>query len=140
MMKKTMRKLMIGILPVILMLSGCRKGVQRQISMEEIAEAYEQAGYQVAFQYYEEPMWDGGTAYLQAEKENGDYIYFRFFASEEEAKVYTDEMSEARGFLFFYSALSGDATWQRAKTYDCISITYFNTEDYEPFKMLLDKS
>lgn len=134
-----MHKLIFVILILALGMCGCAQKEYRQVSMEEIAQTYEDAGYEVACKTYDRPAEDGATGYLQAETEDEEYIYFRFFANEEDAEAYTDTMDHP-GILFGFSVLFGDATWQTVKTCGTISITYFDSEDYKPFEMLLDKS
>ena len=134
-----MRKLTVILTVAALMLCGCAPGEAQSVSMEEIARAYEDAGYQVSCKYYDQPYEDGAIGYLQADAEDGEYIYFRFFDNEEDAQAYTDTMDHP-GILFGFSVLFGDATWQTVKTCGTISITYFDSEDYKPFEMLLDKS
>ena len=135
-----MRKLTaIAIALVGVMLFGCAEREPRQISMEEIAEVYESAGYTVSCKQYDQPMEDGATGYLQADAADGEYIYFRFFENEAAAQIYEDEMDHP-GILYGFSVLFGDPTWQTVKTYGNISITYFDSEDYGPFEKILDKS
>ena len=130
-------KLLLLLLVVILLCSACTPNCE-DISAVEIIEAYEAAGYQVAFGEYDEAMDLGQIGYIQATYPNGDYIYFSIFESKEAAQTYKDEFYHP-GMISLFSVILGDPSWPRWKVHGCIVAEYHDPDRYEIFKTILEK-
>lgn len=116
-------------------LCSCKE-YRSDVTREEVISAYEAAGYQVSSGVYETPLESGAVAYVQADHEDGDYIYFTFFANEEDAKACEEEQDHP-GVIFLFSVIFGDPSWIRMETYGCIVVSYRDPEFFEPFEQLL---
>ena len=130
--------LMIVILSLPVLASCSDKEIKkiREITPEDVITAYEAAGYEV---WHGEAVNDpikGKHYYVQANHENGDYIYFSFFDSSENAEAYADER-EWNILLWLFSAIYGDPSWLTTEAYGNIEIEYDNKKLYEPFKDLV---
>lgn len=104
-------KLLKMLLPVIILalsLSGCATK-RTDISMEEIIEAYEEAGYSVWSRECDEPSDYGAIAYIQADHPDGGYIYFTIFETSQQAKAYKKEFYHP-GMMGLFSVIFGDPT------------------------------
>ena len=99
-------------------------------------EAYQDAGYSVWYEWYDEPVETGSIGYVQANHPNGDYIYFDFFANEEDAQACKDTYYHP-GALWVFSVIYGDPSWLRCEIYGCIVVEYDDPEFMEPFRELL---
>ena len=132
-MKRMLSIVLCGLL--LFGISGCG-AVEADISREEIILVYETAGYQVSSKMYEEKLENGSIAYVQADHPNGDYIYFTFFENNADAKAYEKNMDHPL-MKFFFSAISGDACWERLKTYGCVVVTYSDPALFQPFEDLM---
>ena len=128
-------KLFILVFLVIYLLAGCA-GKRTDISREEIVAAYEDAGYNVWTDVYDEPLDFGEIAYVQANHSDGDYIYFSIFETPEQAKAFKKEYYHP-GMMGLFSVIFGDPSWQRWEVYGCIVVQYDETEFAAPFERLL---
>ena len=116
-------------------LSGCRAEV-KEISCDDIIEAYEKAGYEV-FHHDSTDEEDQWNCYITARVKDGeDYIFFHFFDSEGEAEAYANAQ-EWNLILWFYSLVSSQPTWINTKTYGNIEYEYGENALVEPFQELI---
>lgn len=129
-----MKKLILILLTFVLLLSGCST-YRTNITREEIVAAYQGAGYDVASGIYENAS-NGLVAYVQASGENGDYIYFSFYSTPEEAKAHKEEFYHPV-MMGLFSVIYGDPMWIRWETYGCIVVSYSEPKFMEPFEKLL---
>ena len=130
-----MKRLIVVFLICVLLLCGCSPA-QVDITREDIIAAYEAADYSVWSDVYDEKMEHGSIAYIQANHPDGDYIYFTFFETEEEAKAYEKELDHpiTKGL---FSLIYGKPMWVRMETYGCLVVEYWIPEYMEPFESLL---
>ena len=130
-------KRFLSILLLIALLCGC-SSQQRGITLEEIVEAYEAAGYSVWADTYEEALEEGQIASVQANHPDGDYIYFSFFETEEQAAAYKKEFYHPM-VMGLFAVIYGDPSWPRWKVYGNIVVEYDNPEFFEVFQKLRNK-
>ena len=121
---------------MIFSLCSCSSQYRTDITMDEIIDAYNTAGYTVYSEVYDEKLEHGSIASIQANHPNGDYIYFSFFETEEEAKAY-EESFDHPIMKGLFSVIFGDPMWVRMETYGCIVAEYWNEDLFEPFEKLL---
>ncbi len=129
-----MKKLVIIICLICIIFCGCSP-VQREVTCDQIAAAYEEAGYQV---FHKDPSGiDGYDCYIAVEDtQTGDTIYFHRFPTAAEAQSYAD----ARGYnvlVWFFSVIYGDPSWVHTTTYGQFEIEYDAEAMYEPFSELI---
>ena len=120
---------------LMLALSGC-SATRTDITREEIVSAYQEAGYSVWTEVYDEKLEHGQIACVQADHPDGDYIYFRFFETEAEAKAYKQENYHP-GTMGLFSAIFGDPSWPRWEVHGNILVEYDKPEFYKIFEKLL---
>ena len=131
-----MKRVLIVVLSFALLFGGCAPQYRTDVTREEIVAAYQAAGYSVWTDTYDEKLEHGEIAYVQANHPDGDYIYFSFFESEEEAKAYKDEYHHPIAMGLF-SIIYGDPSWVRCKVYGCIVVEYDEPAFFEPFEELI---
>ncbi len=116
-----------------LLLCGC-SSVEREITCQEIIDAYEAAGYEV---FHKEDSGYDYDCYIYIEDpESGDCIYFHRFPTAVEAQSYA-ETRQYHVLIWVFSAIYGDPTWVHTTTYREFEIEYDNEDLYEPFAGLL---
>ena len=130
-----MRRLF-ALLPILILLSGCNPAA-REITQKEIVQAYTEAGYTVWAGEYDEPLEYGQTGYIQADHPDGDYIYFTFFQTSEQANAFHREFYHPVLLGMFLTLLSGELHVPYEEVYGNIVIQYGNPEYYEIFADLL---
>ena len=130
-----MRRLIVVMLICAFLLCGCAP-TQVNITREDIIAAYEEAGYSVWSDVYDEKLEHGAIASIQANHPDGSYIYFEFFETEEEAKACEKEYDHPimKGL---FSIIYGEPAWVRMETYGCIVVEYWIPEHMAPFELLL---
>ena len=131
-----MKRVLIVVLSLALLFGGCAPQDRTDVTREEIVATYRAAGYSVWTDTYDEKLEYGEIAYVQANHPNGDYIYFAFFETEEEAQAYKDEFYHPIAMGLF-SIIYGDPSWQRWKVYGCIVVEYDEPSFFEPFEELI---
>ena len=134
-----MKKLLALLLVVLLLLSGCSTEYRTDVTPEEIVSAYEEAGYSVWFEYYDNMLDEGQIGSIQANHPDGDYIYFSIFETEEDAKAFKEEFYHP-GVMGLFSFIFGDPSWPRWQVHGCIVVQYDNPDYFEPFEELLKSS
>lgn len=138
-MTKTARFVSIILLACVLFVSlaSCKNGEINDITPEEVALVYEEAGYDVWCSEEDGDPVEGEKRYtVRATHENGDYIFFHFFDSAEDAEAYADTR-EYNVLVWLFSAIYGDLSWLSTETYGNIEIEYDNKDLYEPFEELI---
>lgn len=130
-----MKRVIPILLILLLLFSGSAK--QTEISREEIVSAYQNAGYSVWTGVYDAPLDEGEIAYVQANHPDGDYIYFSFFETPQQAKEFKDTYYHP-GMMGLFSVIFGDPSWQRWKVHGCIVVQYDEPEFYEVFLQLIN--
>ena len=117
---------------------GCSVSNPREISCQDVIDAYENAGYQV-FHKDERDSETGQVCYVRVEDNDSDeYIYFAFFNSAESAKARA-EQRQWNVFLWLFSVIYSDPQWVIAKTYGNIEYEYRSDTDLiDPFHRLID--
>lgn len=119
----------------ILGLPGCTPD-RTDITREEIVSAYQEAGYSVWTDVYDEKLDYGEIAYVQANHPSGDYIYFSFFETEQAAKAYKEEFYHPV-MIGLFSVIFGDPSWPRWEVHGNIVVEFDEPEFYEVFEKLL---
>ena len=121
---------------IVTLFASCAKSNEtKEITCSDVITTYEEAGYDVWHKEYDD-IENGVVCNVKASSENGEYIYFSFFESSEEAEKYKEE----REYSILHWALSGiygDSSWITTKAYRNIEIEYDNSDLYEPFKKLV---
>ncbi len=126
---------LIAMLILLSSLSGCR-AEKKDIAREDVAAAYEKAGYEVFHKdtTTEDYDWE---CYVKAQLKGSDeYIFFYFFDSEDAAEAYADTQ-QWNVVLWLYSLVSAQPTWLTTKTYGNIEYEYDNSELIKPFNELI---
>ena len=131
-----MKRVMIAILVLTLLFSGCAAQTPRDVTPEEIVKAYQDAGYVVWSDMYDETLDEGEIGYIQANHPDGDYIYFTIFATEKEAQAYKEEYYHPLAMGLF-SAIYGEPSLVRWEVHGNIVAEYDQPEFYEVFENLL---
>lgn len=136
-MTKTVRFISIILLSCVLFISlvSCKNGEIKEITPEQVAMAYEEAGYDV-WHSEEDDSIEGERYTVKATHENGDYIFFHFFDSVENAEAYADSR-QYNVVVWLFSVIYGDPSWLSTETYGNIEIEYDNKDLYEPFEELI---
>ncbi len=120
---------------MVFLLPACAAKEQREISCEEVAAAYEQAGYSVFHNH--SPEIDDWVCYLAIENEDGNDIYFHFHETDEEAEAHADGR-QYNGLIWLFSVIYGDPTWVHTTTYRNIEIEYTDKNLYAVFEKLIN--
>ena len=131
-----MKRLSIILIALVLLLAGCAPQYRTEITREEIVAAYEDAGYSVSAQVYDEKLDHGEIAYIQADHPNGGYIYFSIFETEKEAQAYKAEYYHPV-VMSLFSVIYGQPSWPRWGVYGCIVVEYDQPEYFGVFEDLL---
>lgn len=120
-----------------LWLAGCGQEVPA-VSCGQLEEAYRNAGYQVL--HKEDPLEsENAICSVRAEDpQSGEYIYFFFFDTPEQAEKYAEEQ-EWNGVLWFYSAVIGEPYWVTAKAQGNMVLTYADSDLLAPYESLLSQ-
>ena len=133
---KRLSALLCAFLLLLTLFVGCGSDdTHTAVSCADVIAAYEEAGYAVWHQEYTEGERDY-VCEISAENENGDTIYFTFFASAAEAEQYVKD-GQWNVLLWMYSLVSGDPTWVHTEAYDTIAVRYENADVYAPFEKLI---
>ncbi len=129
-----MGKILVGLLLTALLLSGCSAAV-REVDCNEIAAAYEAAGYEV---FHQDPsaLGDFECYMVATDEKTGESIYFHRFPTAVEAESYADAR-QYNVLLWGLSVLYGDPSWLHTTTYGVYEIEYDNDALYEPFADLI---
>lgn len=135
----TIRKVLCAFLAVLLFasgISGCRSAQTREISCADVVQAYEESGFAVFHE--EDTLPDTGeVCCVRAEdKESGEYIYFHFFETEEQAKACA-ERHAWNVVLWLYSVACWQPTWLTTKTYKNVEYEYCDSALVKPFQKLI---
>ena len=131
-----MKRVMIALLALIWLLSGCTAQTPRDVTPEEIVKAYQDAGYVVWSDMYDETLDEGEIGYIQANHPDGEYIYFAIFATEKEAQAYKEEYYHPLAMGLF-SAIYGEPSLVRWEVHGNIVAEYDQPEFYEVLENLL---
>ena len=121
---------------LVLCLSGCGEKEHKQITCEDVAAAYEAAGYAVfhADAAAEDADW---LCYLWAEDTDSDEaVYFYFFADPAAAQAYA-ESRQWNVVLWLYSLAMFNPIWVNAKTYENIAYEYSDSDLIKLFNVLI---
>ena len=132
-----MKRIFPLVLVIALVFSGC--SIRRtDITRGDIIDAYQKAGYTVWSTEYDAPLEEGEIAYVQAIRPDGDYIYFSFFESNEQAKR-CKELYYHPVAMSFFALIYGEMNWPRWEVYGSIIAEYnlFDSELLEPFSELM---
>ncbi len=133
-----MRKFVIAIVLLICTaggLSSCNQATgTAQVTCEEIAQAYSEAGYVVFHSDYE----DLGFCMVSAKpNEESEYaIYFHIYNTIEEAQA-MQEQEEYNLVIWLFASLLGESSWLESKSYNNVQYSYFDSDMVKPFDDLL---
>ncbi len=137
-MKRLFFLLLSGILSFAsISLYACKDEAYNDVSCQQVVSCYEATGYDV----WHKDM-EGEYGYLccvkASEKDNpSNYIYFTFFATEEEAELYVSE--HKRGVLIYlFACYLGENAYSTLKNYGKIVVEYDNKSLLKPFKSLIE--
>ena len=133
------------ILSILLLLSLCflfaacdNSTEPKEISCEDIIKAYEDAGYCVSHGEHKMQAESSQLCFVKAsltEETDSDYIYFRTYFTEEQAKDAAE--IEKYGFaVWLYATVSGESRWLKTGTYGKIEYSYYNPKLIKPFNEL----
>ena len=131
-----MRRIELLILVFALLCCGCATDHRTDVTLEEIATAYELAGYKISTGAYDERLDLPQIAYLQADHPDGDYIYFTFFETVEAAREYEREQDKPI-VIGLFSVIFGEPKWVRMEAYGTVVVQYSNSRHFLPFENLL---
>ena len=124
---------------IILSFTSCNKSEPKEISCEQIIQAYEDAGYFVTHGEHKTQAEGSQLCYIKAsvtEEPYGDYIYFITCFTEEQAEeaAKTDKYNLA---VWLYATVSGESRWLKTGTYGKIEYSYYNSKLIKPFNELI---
>ena len=124
---------------VLLGCTACSQSGPREISCQDVIDAYEKAGYAI-FHKEEGNGETGEVCYVKvSDSDSDEYIFFHFFDSEESAKEYADQR-QWNVLLWLFSAIYSDPHWLTTKTYGNIEYEYRSGTDLiDPFHDLTDE-
>ena len=128
-------------LSLALSLVACDATEPKEVSCEDIIQAYENAGYYVVHgEHKEEDDDNAELCYIKAsisEDSDSDYIYFITCFTEEEAQAVaeTDTYNLA---IWLYAAIKGEHRWLKSGVYGKIEYSYYNSDLIEPFHELVE--
>lgn len=131
-----MKRIVPLILIFALLCCGCAADYRTDVTLEEIATAYELAGYKISTGTYDERLDLSQVAYLRADHPDGDYIYFTFFDTAEAAREYEKEQDKPI-IIGLFSVIFGEPKWVRMEAYGTIVVQYSNSKYFSPFENLL---
>ena len=132
---------LIILVAIALSIVSCGNTEVRDISCEEIIEAYENAGYFVTHGEHKDEEDGSRLCYIRAdisEELNGDYIYFVTCFTEEQARE-AQETDKYNIVVWLLAALQGEGRWLKTGTYGKIEYSYYNDELIKPFEKLTKK-
>lgn len=138
-----MRKIFTLLLVLLLALSvaGCGKETaQKDISCEDIIQAYEYAGYYVSHGAHHNEADSVHQCFIRAdvsEEPGNDYIYFVTFFNAEDAEE-AAENDKYNLIIWLYAAVSGEPRWLKSGTYGKIEYSYYNSDLIKPFYELIE--
>jgi len=108
----------------------------KDIVCTDVIAAYEGAGFEVWHNETTTEQYPWVCRVKAENLENGDYIYFHFFASHEQAVEYYDER-KYNVLIWMFSVIFGEPSWLTVKVYNNIEIEFDKSYLYKPFKTLL---
>ena len=127
---------LVSILVIAIFITSCESEPKelKDISCEEIALAYETAGY---FVYHGEHNYENDCychIIVQKEKDsiNNGFIYFDFYNSPDAAKS-AAKGTEYNIVLWLFSAIHGELRWLNSKSYGNIHYHYYDVNMTVPF-------
>lgn len=115
--------------------TGCGAFRKKDITCEDVIAAYEDAGYEVEHIEYSDKRY-GWLCEVNVTTDDNNFIYIKFFETDEEAKKYADE-SQWNAVLWMYSLTMLQPTWVHTERYQNIEIEYDKTSLYRPLKKLM---
>lgn len=137
-MKKAIAILLL--MTCLISLASCEAGEPREISCEEIIEAYEAAGYRISYHNHGDPIYNDSRELCNIEIEDPDdpeknYIYITRYFTPEDAKA----AAEKRSFnpaLWLIFVVYGEWRWLQSGVYGDIYYTSFDSKILKPIKEL----
>ncbi len=117
----------------VLSLGACAAKEQPEITCDEVAAAYEAAGYSVFHNHA--PEIGNMVCYLEIHNDDDAQILFHFYETAEEAEA---EQLDWNVLLWLYSVIYGDPTWVHTETYRNIEIEYTDKSLYTVFEKLIN--
>ena len=118
-------------------LVNCQEETPKEITCYQIVAAYEEAGYWVWHSSHDEGQDEYCRIQAKKEKEDDEYIYFRFFLAEEGAKK-AKEQDEYHIVKWLLFAMFGEYRWCQSKRYGKIQYSYYDKSLVKPFNCLID--
>jgi len=137
----TMKKItsILLLLSLALSLTACGGQTPKEISCEEIIEAYEDAGYCVTHGEHKTQDDSAQLCYIKAnltEDSDSDYVYFITCFTEQQAKEAAARDKYNLG-VWLYAAAVGESRWLKSGTYGKIAYSYYNPKLIKPFETLI---
>lgn len=137
-MKRLVSILLLAALALALVGCGEVRGT-REITCEDIATAYEEAGYTVIHGTHTEDEDAPRFCYIKAHRpgeEDGDYVYFTTYLTEQKAKEAAKKEKYNLG-AWFIATILGESRWLRGGVYGRIVYSYYDKELIAPFEALI---
>ena len=133
-MKKALFLLLL-VISIITTLTSC-DNTKKEITCEDVIKVYEDAGYSVFHSEKTTEEWEWECYVKCTDTDSGEYIFFHFFETNEDAEDYLDKR-EWNFMLFLFSFIMSEPSWLITKTYNNIEIEYHKNYLYQPFNSLL---
>lgn len=122
----------LALLVLLACLNGCQHDTQRNVTCDEVIEAYEKAGYEV---FHEDTQSEAYACHVKA-WDGEQEIYFHFFDTAEAAEQYA-QSNKWNVILWLYSVAIAQPYWPNVKAYGNVEYEYADKGILEPFRELI---
>lgn len=121
-------------------LAACTETEPKEITCDEIIEVYEDAGYTVLHNHYdnsdEHDRWCSMNI-EDPEKPDNNYMYINRYYTEEDAKA-AKENDEYHIVIWLFAFPFGEHRWLKSGSYGTIQYSSYNSEMIELFEALTE--
>ena len=122
----------------VISLASCNSG-KREITCEDIINAYEAKGYYVVHtDHHKDDSYYCLCTISVREREmdyDSDHIYFVVYRTAKEAKA-DAKVTKYNLAKWFFALAFGESRWLKSKHYENIAYSYYNAKLAKPFKKL----
>ena len=125
----------------VLNLVSCCQSEPREVTCDEILDAYKAAGYTISYHNHEDPIYYEFNEYCSIEIEDPadperNYIYITRYYTEEDAENMVEEQ-RFNPVLWLMFGVYGEWRWLKNGNYGDVYYSTFDSEMIEPLKSLM---